>query len=174
MNQIQKRLVVVLCGILYAVICLGGASVNLSANKNPQVILPPRTIKTAQAWSTNTAYAQGTIVQNSRRRLYMALTAGHSTRSVTNEPTHAIGMWDTQTNLTWYAIPAGLRKGAAVVNDSTGTVYVCVGGIAHTNEGIRLNASGGVLTIGELEQELVSVVANGSNLNVVANEWGTK
>jgi hypothetical protein len=156
-----------------AVVCLGGASVNVLANRNPQVILPPRTIRAAQAWATNAAYAQGDIVQNSRKRLYMALTPGHSTRSGTNEPTHSIGMWDTQTNLTWYAIPAGLRKGAAVVNDSTGTVYVCIGGIAHTNEGIRLNAGGGSVTIGALEQELISVVVHGSNCNVTANEWGT-
>jgi len=101
----------------------------------------------AAAWTTNTAYAQGQVVQASNDGLYyMCVVAGTSTNNAALYPT---GHKDySEGTCTWRPVLNRTRKTLVVSNDGTNVAYlVDFVGDSGDRKGIRLNANGGSFTM---------------------------
>ena len=102
-------------------------------------IAAERNLKSAAAWVTGTAEAQGVIRKNAGH-YYMAIGAGTTGATA---PVHMAGIVSDGT-VSWLYVPEGHRDGVVVQNRDTAIdVDLALGWAAETGKGILAKASGG-------------------------------
>ena len=164
----MKRAIIAVCLVVCVSYLFAGPPLNYSVGTNSAVIVAERNIQNAAAWATNTAYLQGQVVKVGNHSFYWAVTNGTSHTSGTG-PSHGWGD-GTDGTLTWRAMMTRPRKSVVVVNDSTNTVYISIGFPAEVNKGIRLNGSGGSVSLGDYQGRIYAIAGSDGN-NVVISEW---
>lgn len=146
------------------------APASVTVSTNSVMILPARPIKNAVIWTANTTYPQGATVKQDDR-YYWAVVGGVST---TTAPTHVYGDAIDNT-VTWRKIEKGDRSRWVATVNSTNNVYFSIGFPAVLNKGIRLNASGGALSLSDgCSNDPVFAIAAETNNVVCVQEMTEK
>jgi hypothetical protein len=158
-----------LCLVTISVFAAGPGTLTFTTNSVP--LLPMANMKLApNTWTTNTVYAAGVYVQTRGGGIYMSLDPGTSAASGAGPA----GTRDVVDNtITWRRCLTQPRKGLAIVNDGTNTIYLSLIGAAVLNNGIRLNSYGGSLTLSGDSVWQGEVHSIGSSAGAVAAtmEW---
>ena len=163
----MKKILSVLCVVLCAALCRADEPGSFQVLTNSQVIACSRGIGSAVSWATNLVVRQGMQIK-SGPAYYWAVIAPTNV-SGTNAPSTMSGDV-SDGNITWRSFNNGRRNGVIVVNDGTNVVYVAFGNRAILNNGIRLNASGGSVSVANYQGILSAICGVNSN-RVTIQEW---
>ena len=136
-------------------------SYSVTVGTNSVRILPSRTLDGAATWTTNTVYAQGTYVQVSRHRFYMAITGGVS--GTGSGPSHSQGIKPEGT-VSWLAVNRTDRLEATISNDSAAVIYLSDTSPAEVGRGYRMNAFGGLYNYAG-SGDIFAIADGGTNNN---------
>ena len=140
---------------------------SVSVGVTSVVVLPQRQKRDYSPWIGNTnSYAVGQYLSYKSKN-YIVTTAGTATNL---PPIHNAGT-ATRDGVGYRYIMPGVRKGAAIVNDSANVVYLAEDGrTAVANTGIRLNANGGAYVLSEGDQQEVQAISVGSTNNIAISD----
>jgi hypothetical protein len=148
---LPKRLQVLLLGLAATLVSsslsFAGSGATTVASNTVYKLLPVAGGRGYSTWATNTAYAQGQMVQAPNGGLnYMCLVAGTSTNVSTGFPRGESDYSDG--TCVWRVALNRIRKVLVIVNDGAGIAYLTdYRGDSAIGKGIRLNANGGSLLL---------------------------
>lgn len=170
----RKHWMLILAGALLFVgvaVLLADPPYSHTVGTNSVMVLPPRTLQNAAAWTTNVVYSQGDIVLHGGK-LFWCQTAAGATNTISDVPAYEADGRSNDGANTWQYIPSVPRKGFFVVNDDDSVTYLSFGVAAVLNSGARMNANGGSMDdfAGVYQGSIYAITSVTSN-NVAIQEW---
>lgn len=165
----MKRLICSLFAVVVgALSCSAGVPLSYTLSTNSVEILSERPLyPTVSAWTTNKAYAQGSLVQN-LGSYYFAMSSGTSSNAGSGPSFR--NTTGTDNDITWTPVARDIRKGLCVANNSSDNVYLSLGLPAVAGSGILLIPNGIPFRISDYQGQVYAIGTNTSSA-ITVQEW---